>query len=433
MKNTKTFKKNAKDLLATLMSEQNLTIIVKPGARTASINTLTKTITIPEFASEDENVYDMFQAHEISHAMHSDMVDIHRIFENDRRPGFQSYINITEDSRIERVIQDKFPGLKIVFKRAYKKLTEDGWFGVDPHDQETLDDMLLIDRVNLEEKSAGSFPVRFFNETETALLKGVQSAATYRDALNAAEKIYKYDEAAIQQKMDEAKNQQEDEGQDTPEDGEGQEAPEAPEAPDSNTTSDDADGEDSEDSEDSEDGGDTEDGQSGPGEDGKDSEDTEETEDGEDGEGENSEDGESGDDSDDSETSDKTTEDAGENESTKTGGDSIVQETPEGPESATDKAFQKKLDELAEETEIENSGDVEPTSYSLEMPQWNMKTTVVGWKDIYNEQNTDALQKISKLKGADFLDEEFFKSTEEWVDDEEEENDDEEYYEEQGY
>ena len=62
-------------------------------------------------------------------------------------------MNVLEDSRIERKIKNKYPGIRSSFVRGYRELIEKDFFGTNGTD---LNDMNFIDRVNLYTKGGAA-------------------------------------------------------------------------------------------------------------------------------------------------------------------------------------------------------------------------------------------------------------------------------------
>jgi hypothetical protein len=74
--------------------------------------------------------------------------------------------NVVEDSRIERKIKYKYPGLKNSFVRAYKELMDKDFFGVKDSD---LNKLNLLDRINLHCKGGAGLRIQF-NDIERELV-----------------------------------------------------------------------------------------------------------------------------------------------------------------------------------------------------------------------------------------------------------------------
>jgi hypothetical protein len=92
-------------------------------------------------------------------------------------------VNIVEDARIERMVQDRYPGSVAVFNRGYRDLTAKDFFGIADKEVSELN---LIDRINLFFKKQ---KVEFTAE-EKVWVKRVAETKTPDDVLNLSEEIY---------------------------------------------------------------------------------------------------------------------------------------------------------------------------------------------------------------------------------------------------
>jgi hypothetical protein len=99
-----------------------------------------------------------------------------------------SVMNVLEDSRIERKIKIKYPGIRQSFIRAYKELVDQDFFGTKDQD---LNELNFIDRVNLYCKGGSTTGIKF-NEVETDILKEIENTQTYDDVLEVYKKVSEY-------------------------------------------------------------------------------------------------------------------------------------------------------------------------------------------------------------------------------------------------
>jgi hypothetical protein len=172
----------SKSLLAKLMATENL-IIEQRNVQTASFDVKNRVLVVPVL---DKNIsgytYDLFMGHEVGHALYTPENGLIKAFE-EKIP--QSISNVVEDSRIERKIKFKYPGLNKSFTRAYNELVEKDFFGTKGID---LNELNFIDRVNMHCKGGAMLGIRFSPE-EKVLLKEVETTETYDDVLVVCRKI----------------------------------------------------------------------------------------------------------------------------------------------------------------------------------------------------------------------------------------------------
>jgi len=188
----------SKDILARLLAGENLTVNHDAKAHTASFDTRNRVLTLPTWDGMSDSIYDMLIGHEVGHALYtpwterdeaikgiSAAVDIGGTGASDVA---MDYLNVVEDARIERMIQDKFPGLRRDFFHAYKELTDKNFFGVNDMDINALP---LIDRVNLHFKmgTTGHTGLKFTQE-EQVFIDRSTAAKTFDEVVAIAKDLF---------------------------------------------------------------------------------------------------------------------------------------------------------------------------------------------------------------------------------------------------
>jgi len=172
----------SKSLLAKLMATENLHIEQR-NVSTASFDVQNRVLTIPVLNKDITNdQYDLFIGHEVGHALFTPLDGLKKAFEEKMS---MSVLNVVEDSRIERKIKSKYPGLRQSFIRAYKDLLEKDFFGTKDED---LNKLNFIDRINLYCKGGVDLGIRFTDE-EKIILDEVENTVTYDDVMRVAKKI----------------------------------------------------------------------------------------------------------------------------------------------------------------------------------------------------------------------------------------------------
>lgn len=172
----------SKSILAKLMATENLHIEQR-NVGTASFDVENRILTIPildKNISSDE--YDLFLGHEVGHALYTPLDGLKRAF------GLKlpmSVMNVIEDSRIERKIKQKYPGIRHNFIRAYKELVKKDFFGTAHVDINTLN---FIDRVNLHCKAGVELGISF-SEDEKMLLDEIENTQSYEDVITVCKKV----------------------------------------------------------------------------------------------------------------------------------------------------------------------------------------------------------------------------------------------------
>ena len=191
-----------KDIVGKLMSEENISIVHATHYKTASFDLDSRTLYLPEFANVSENVYDLLIGHEVSHALHTPKQGWHDSTE-DRGANFKTFLNVVEDARIEKMIQNKFPGLKSSFKRGYKELYDMDLFGIREKSDKEKQDMLLIDRLNIRFKLGEIESGMRFKEEERKYIEEMRNLKTWDDVVTLAEKLFEYCKEEMKEKQQE--------------------------------------------------------------------------------------------------------------------------------------------------------------------------------------------------------------------------------------
>jgi len=209
----------SKEVLARLLATENLTV-VHENVQTASFNVEDRVLTLPLWDGMENYTYDHLVGHEIAHALYTPAQKWMDAAGNGGR-GFQSFLNVVEDARIERMVQKRYPGLRKSFIKSYKKMLADGFFGKSA---EEINSFKLIDRLNVFFKCGQTVGVEFSKE-EKSWISEIDKADTFEQVIDIATRLYgkaKEEHEEEQQAMSEAfaQMQQEYGDEDTSDEGE---------------------------------------------------------------------------------------------------------------------------------------------------------------------------------------------------------------------
>jgi len=191
----------AKDILARLLASEDLVVEHSASAETACFNTQSRVLTLPVWKDMDSFLYDMLVGHEVSHALYTPADGWQGFVGEGPSAGLRHMaLNVCEDVRIERLIQDKFPGLRRDFSRAYKTLHERDIFELKKSNK-TLTELPLIDRINLYYKGEiyGQLKVPFAAEERTWLDR-LDAANSFDEVMAIAEDLFKKTETDEEEK-----------------------------------------------------------------------------------------------------------------------------------------------------------------------------------------------------------------------------------------
>ncbi|WJZ47998.1 peptidase [Synechococcus phage DSL-LC03] len=171
-----------KGQLAKLLATEDL-VVEHKKVSTACFNVQSRVLTLPLWERASNAVYDMLVAHEVGHALYTPNEDW-----TDRVKVPQSYVNIVEDVRIEKLMKRRYAGLAKTMYNGYKELNEQDFFDISEEDHNKYS---LADRVNLHYK-IGNFISVEFDDGEKTIVDMIGECETFADTLIAAEELYKY-------------------------------------------------------------------------------------------------------------------------------------------------------------------------------------------------------------------------------------------------
>ena len=194
------FTVNSKSQLAKLMATENIRIIHDGKQQTASFNLESRTLMCPIWKEMDGFLYDLIMGHEISHALHTPAEGWHDAATKNGK-GYRHFLNVIEDARIEKLIKQKYPGLKKSFVLGYKDLISRDFFGIQKTDIDTL---FFIDRLNLFTKTSGVISPAF-TEKEREMITLVENTQTWEDVVRVTDMIYEYSKKEQEEKKMEFK------------------------------------------------------------------------------------------------------------------------------------------------------------------------------------------------------------------------------------
>jgi len=180
----------SKDILAKCMATEDLRVIHDRNAETAYFDTKNRVLCLPVWEDMSNSVYDMLVGHEVSHALHTPAEGwLEWVGEGKGSQIRHMFLNIVEDARIERLIKDKFPGLRRDFVDAYKQLHEKDMFELKNRKIDL--EMPLIDRLNLHFKIGlfGHVTIPFAQD-EKQYVTRMSNTETFEDVVALAKELY---------------------------------------------------------------------------------------------------------------------------------------------------------------------------------------------------------------------------------------------------
>ena len=182
---------NKKSTLAKLLATENIEV-QQNNVRTASFDVKNRILTIPIFKHDNKDVLDMLIAHECAHALWTPYEEWQGIDDKELR----SYVNVIEDTRIDKLIQNKYPGVVRNYQNGFDILEKQNFFGITGKDINK--EFMIIDKINLRSKSLQRMPFIFTPEDNLWLAK-VDTLKTFDDVLVLAKELLDWQKEQVEQ------------------------------------------------------------------------------------------------------------------------------------------------------------------------------------------------------------------------------------------
>ena len=171
-----------KSTLVKLLAEEDLQVTYKT-VPTAHFDVKAREVVLPIWKDKSEAVMDMMSLHEVGHALYTEPTLIDKGIEKQVK---HSFLNVLEDVRIEKMIQEKYLGSVKVFKKAYTELLDKDFFNIKDKDLSKLN---LIDRINMHYKNVPNVP---FDDNELEWVEKANQTKTPDDVLNLAVELQEW-------------------------------------------------------------------------------------------------------------------------------------------------------------------------------------------------------------------------------------------------
>lgn len=186
MSNTRT---SSKEALAKLMATENL-FVEHANVPTAAFDLIKRRLFLPNWKDISDNVYTLLISHEVGHALFTPKKEWEDEILKVKDRNFKNVVNILEDVRIEKLIQQKYPGTTRAFKAGYDELQKSNLFGTVGKD---IEEYGLLDRLNIHFKVGHFGYVNVpFSEEEKPWLNKINSCKTFSDVLSLSKELMEY-------------------------------------------------------------------------------------------------------------------------------------------------------------------------------------------------------------------------------------------------
>ena len=183
---------NTKGQLAKLIATENLEVRHNK-VKTASFDTKNRILTLPIFKVQSGDVYDMLIAHVCSHALWTPTDGWKSIADD---PELRSYCNVLEDTRIDKLIQSKYPGVVRNYMNGFDILNKQNFFSLMGKNVDT--DLMLIDKINMRSKSLNRVNFNFSSD-EKSWIQKVDKLKTFDDVVALAKEMLDWQKKQIEE------------------------------------------------------------------------------------------------------------------------------------------------------------------------------------------------------------------------------------------
>lgn len=183
-----------KEALAKLMATENITV-EHVNVPSAAFDVVNRKLYLPLWKNISEDVYTLLISHEVGHALYTPGEDWKQKVLEGKDINYKNVVNIIEDVRIEKLIQQKYPGTVRQFRSGYSELEKQNLFGTRSDDKK-IDEYGILDRINMHYKVGHfGFAEVNFKPEEKHWLSKIDACKTFEDVLKLSEQLLKYAES----------------------------------------------------------------------------------------------------------------------------------------------------------------------------------------------------------------------------------------------
>lgn len=196
----------SKSILAQLLASEGVTVRHDPKARTASFDVKNRDLILPVWKEMSNEVYDMLVGHEVGHALFTPFskekeeasdhtgawsIEAQEIGGDSHGHIAMQYLNIVEDARIERLMKEKFGGMKRDFISGYKQLNDQDFFGIkDNPPTEFIDRINVFFKLGISSQSECGVK---FDSIEQEIVDRIAIAKSFDDVVEIVKDIWEYE------------------------------------------------------------------------------------------------------------------------------------------------------------------------------------------------------------------------------------------------
>jgi hypothetical protein len=164
----------------------NIQILSCQQVKTAYFDVKSRTLILPVWKDMPNELYDLLVGHEVGHALFTP-TNVERLQKAYQKTS-KACVNILEDARIERLVKNRYPGLRKQFFSGYKHLVKKDFFGLS---KRPISGLNILDKINLYFKIPNAVDIKF-TDIEQHFIDKIEVAKSFKDVEAIAEEIYYY-------------------------------------------------------------------------------------------------------------------------------------------------------------------------------------------------------------------------------------------------
>ncbi len=180
----------AVSVFATLLAQESLRLNVDEQATTASFDPASRVVTLPKWALVSVDAWLALVAHEVGHAVftpttYQEHPTYRALSATYGERATHQLVNVIEDIRIERLMMDRYPGLRRMFAKGYDYLVQQGHFGPIADDGAVVwwNQCTPLDRINICAKVKSGIRAQLESDEERWVYARALCADTYDDVM----------------------------------------------------------------------------------------------------------------------------------------------------------------------------------------------------------------------------------------------------------
>jgi hypothetical protein len=209
------------EVFAKMLSREQITLTIE-NVDTASVDLKRRHIRIPDWEVSDDTKK-LFVSHEASHVIFTPLKYVDVIL---ARPAKEQHIyggilNVLEDCRIDKLMLERYPGLRIHYIKGSEQFVADDFFGLKKYEARGIL-VPFLDKVNVTFKTSfGDMPLLVFDFTdeEKVIIERIKKLKTFKEVKVLADELfllYKDELTTLMDKITKEASSKDEEEQDDP-------------------------------------------------------------------------------------------------------------------------------------------------------------------------------------------------------------------------